>query len=290
MTKHRGRHEQTSRRVNNPTQGERTGGFEQTGTGYRYDDQNRRFSSREGWREPSGRSGYPEGRDYESRDYAGSRGWEQDWGRSREYGDEYEPRYSRGGEDYGYQEQRFRGMDAEGYEPGDYSYSGRQNRAFGRDEDWSSRMRGSYGASSSHEPWSEGSYQGSRRSVTQGSFGQGSQRRSQFQSSQGLFAGRGPQNYKRSDDRISEDINEALTQDPDIDAYNIQVEVQNGEITLKGSVSDRDPKRRAEDIAESVAGAREVQNQLRIKRDEESDSESSKRERDDKRHRQQMAS
>jgi hypothetical protein len=59
---------------------------------------------------------------------------------------------------------------------------------------------------------------------------------------------------------------------------------------LKGSVSDRDAKRRAEDIAESVAGARQVQNQLRIKRDEESESESSKRDRDDKRHRQQMAS
>jgi osmotically-inducible protein OsmY len=98
-----------------------------------------------------------------------------------------------------------------------------------------------------------------------------------------LFAGRGPQGYKRSDERITEDINEALTQDSDIDATNIVVEVQNGEVTLKGTVPDRQAKRRAEDITESCSGVKQVQNQLRIKREDESESESRRDRTDDKR-------
>jgi len=113
----------------------------------------------------------------------------------------------------------------------------------------------------------------------------------QYGTSQGSFAGRGPQGYKRSDERITEDINEELTQDADIDASNISVEVQNGEVTLKGTVPDRETKRRSEDIAESCSGVREVQNQLRVKREGESESEARKEKGDDKRsHRQQLAS
>jgi osmotically-inducible protein OsmY len=110
--------------------------------------------------------------------------------------------------------------------------------------------------------------------------------------SQGAFAGRGPQGYKRSDERITEDINEDLTQHPDIDASNISVEVQNGEVTLKGTVPDREMKRRAEDIAESCSGVKDVQNQLRVKREGESESETRKEKGDDKQrsHRQQLAS
>jgi osmotically-inducible protein OsmY len=107
-----------------------------------------------------------------------------------------------------------------------------------------------------------------------------------------LSQGRGPQGYKRSDERITEDINEDLTQHPDIDASNISVEVQNGEVTLKGTVPDRETKRRAEDIAESCSGVKDVQNQLRVKREGESESETRKEKGDDKQrsHRQQLAS
>ena len=86
------------------------------------------------------------------------------------------------------------------------------------------------------------------------------------------FAGRGPQGYKRSDDRIVEDINEAMTRDHDLDATNISVEAKDGEVILKGSVSDRESKRRAEEIAESCSGVQDVQNQIRIKRDDSADS------------------
>ena len=80
-----------------------------------------------------------------------------------------------------------------------------------------------------------------------------------------------------------------LTQDPDIDAINITVEVQGGEVTLKGTVPDRESKRRAEDLAESSSGVKEVQNQLRVKREDDSESESKREKSDEKRsHRQQQ--
>jgi osmotically-inducible protein OsmY len=80
----------------------------------------------------------------------------------------------------------------------------------------------------------------------------------------GRFAGRGPKGWRRSDDRIREDINERLTDHPDIDASDIEVQVKNGEVTLTGAVDARYTKRLAEDISESVSGVREVHNQLRI--------------------------
>jgi osmotically-inducible protein OsmY len=354
------RREQTSfsRQSNPQSYGTRGGGFEQTGTGYRYDDQQRRFrgpqsrerfgggwSGQEDWREPSERSEYSEGRDYgseyerESRfgrgGYEGPRGMgQQDWSRGRSgsyggytrvgwgpaeeeergyWGQGEEPRYGRGREGAGYGSEDYEGgMETgyAGYEPGDYSY-GSGISGFGSGERFGGSQQVGRGTSRGSGQSGYGRSQGWERSGSQGwtgpsgsrsLFGQsGSQQYGQerFQqsrggTSQGNFVGRGPQGYKRSDERITEDVNELLTQDPDIDASNIAVEVQNGELTLKGSVSDREAKRRAEDIAESCSGVKQVQNQLRIKREDESESES-KRDKgekgDDKRsHRQQMAS
>jgi hypothetical protein len=80
----------------------------------------------------------------------------------------------------------------------------------------------------------------------------------------GGHSGRGPRNYQRSDDRIREDINEGLTDDAMLDASEIDVTVQNREVTLTGSVRDRNERRRAEDIAEAVQGVTHVQNNLRV--------------------------
>jgi osmotically-inducible protein OsmY len=75
--------------------------------------------------------------------------------------------------------------------------------------------------------------------------------------------GRGPRGYRRSDARILEDVSDRLTEDRDLDASGIEVEVADGEVTLKGTVSDRAARRRAEDIASSVSGVRHVTNDLR---------------------------
>jgi osmotically-inducible protein OsmY len=78
------------------------------------------------------------------------------------------------------------------------------------------------------------------------------------------YAGRGPSGYRRSDERIREDVNERLTEDPYLDATNIEVSVSNSEVTLTGLVDGRHDKRRAGDLAESVSGVMDVNNQLRI--------------------------
>lgn len=77
--------------------------------------------------------------------------------------------------------------------------------------------------------------------------------------------GRGPKGYVRSDERIREDINDRLTDDWALDATDIDVQVAEREVTLTGEVASRADKRRAEDIAESVSGVTNVQNNLRIR-------------------------
>jgi osmotically-inducible protein OsmY len=78
------------------------------------------------------------------------------------------------------------------------------------------------------------------------------------------YRGKGPKDYKRSDDRLKEIACELLMEAPHIDASDITVEAKNGEITLKGSVSDRRAKHAAEDLLEGRAGVTEIHNQLRI--------------------------
>ncbi len=81
---------------------------------------------------------------------------------------------------------------------------------------------------------------------------------------EGPFSGKGPKGYQRSDERIMEDVCDRLTQHGQLDASNVQVEVNNGEVTLKGTVDSRWAKRTAEDTADSVNGVKDVHNQLRI--------------------------
>lgn len=81
---------------------------------------------------------------------------------------------------------------------------------------------------------------------------------------EGRYTGVGPRRYRRSDTRIVEDVNEALTQHPHVDATNIGVRCEDGTVTLDGSVASRACKRAAEDTAFDTAGVRDVQNRLRI--------------------------
>ncbi len=77
--------------------------------------------------------------------------------------------------------------------------------------------------------------------------------------------GRGPKNYTRSDERIRDDVNDALSDDGMVDASDVEVSVSKGEVTLNGHVDSRMAKRRAEDCAEDVSGVKHVQNNLRVK-------------------------
>jgi len=87
-----------------------------------------------------------------------------------------------------------------------------------------------------------------------------------FGQSVGAFRGRGPKNYLRSDQRITEDLCERLTEDDDVDASDIEVAVKDGVVTLTGTVGERWMKHRAEDLAERCGGVRDVDNRIRVLR------------------------
>lgn len=84
----------------------------------------------------------------------------------------------------------------------------------------------------------------------------------------GPYVGRGPRGYQRSDERIREEICERLTRHGRIDASDIEIRVAGGEVTLEGSVNDRDSKRLAEDVTESVFGVKDVTNHIKVYREE----------------------
>lgn len=81
----------------------------------------------------------------------------------------------------------------------------------------------------------------------------------------GPFSGRGPQDYRRSAAAIRDDVCERLTRHGHLDATNVRVQVEDGEVVLDGTVDSRLAKRMAEDVAESVSGVRDVHNRLRIR-------------------------
>src|SRR5262245_35903653 len=79
------------------------------------------------------------------------------------------------------------------------------------------------------------------------------------------FRGIGPRGYQRPDDRIREEVNDRLTNDPYIDATEIEVSVDEGVVTLNGTVENRAEKRLVEDCVDAVPGVRDVTNNLRIR-------------------------
>ncbi len=83
----------------------------------------------------------------------------------------------------------------------------------------------------------------------------------------GEHRGKGPKNYTRTEERIKEDVSDHLTNDSFLDASGIEVNVNDGEVTLNGHVDSRYSKHRAEDITEDITGVKHVQNNLRVKED-----------------------
>jgi hypothetical protein len=170
------------------------------------------------------------GEDYQR--YGWGQGWSQDQGRDRGYG-------TRGFGDADYEPPRVQSSYMEQRPRTGYSTSPTRDRGdrdfemghgFGADG-----LRGAYGSS-------ERSPELPRR-------------------------GRGPRSYQRSDERIREDLCERLMQ-AWMDADDVDVRVEKGEVTLTGTVKSRDEKRAIEDLAEEVLGVTEVTNEIRVAREQ----------------------
>jgi hypothetical protein len=82
----------------------------------------------------------------------------------------------------------------------------------------------------------------------------------------GPHYGKGPKGYKRSDERILEDVCEAIASQGTIDASDVEVRVESGVVILTGTVAERRHKRALEQLAERPRGVEDVHNELRLRR------------------------
>ena len=186
------------------------------------------------------------------------RGWDQGLPAERSFGNEGQFRNQR---------QSSYGFDSGNYEPrsmcspegyGDWGQGAGGGQGIGSSGSWRQEQSRDWSGQSGRQGYGHGpSWQGSDRG---------------FSTSGGWIAGphsgRGPQGYQRSDARIEEDVCEHLTYHGMLDATGIQVQVDNGEVILTGSVESRQAKRLAEDILDGISGVRDIHNQLRVQQDQ----------------------
>jgi osmotically-inducible protein OsmY len=163
-----------------------------------------------------------------------------------------------GREDYGRERRRgsYRAATESGSFDAESQQGGRRGQRFGGQPGWQQPQQGS-------------------RSGWYGSEG-ASSRRGSFEDSEPLFSytevwliegphtGRGPKGFQRSNERLREQVCERLERHGQVDASDIDVQVEDGVVTLEGSVDDRRTKRLAEECAETVPGVRDVMNRLRV--------------------------
>jgi len=181
----------------------------------------------------------------------------------------YDPNYDAGAQSpsdrysggYGRRSYGGSGWGSRDYEPSSsgydrYSTSEGSRGGFGSQGNWNNRER--YGGDDRGE---RGWWDRAADEVSSWFGDDDAERRRQ---QDGAHRGRGPKNYRRSDERIKEDVNDRLTDAAYLDASDIDVEVNDREVTLSGTVDSRNAKRMAEDIAESVSGVTNVENRIRV--------------------------
>jgi osmotically-inducible protein OsmY len=200
-------------------------------------------------------------RDPGRRDWRNEQRFEQRFGRQQDFGrGERDYEGGRGySEPYGQEGRRdwSRYADEESDESRRYGEAGQEN------DEYESPYARVYERGSNYPG---GSYGGeSMRGGSQyGQYGYGSSRAIQKGTESQQFRGRGPRGYQRSDERIREDVCDCLTEDPSVDATDVEVDVKSGEVTLTGTVGSREQKRRAADVIEDLPGVKDVQNNLRV--------------------------
>ncbi|MBI4775265.1 MAG: BON domain-containing protein [Deltaproteobacteria bacterium] len=64
---------------------------------------------------------------------------------------------------------------------------------------------------------------------------------------------------------ITAKINEKYFKDPDMKIFNIDVDTNDGRVTLTGVVASEERKQKAETLARSVEGVKSVSNELQVK-------------------------
>ena len=181
-----------------------------------------------------------------------------------------ERQYGGGGEPAGYDEYRSRESYAGGQGSGYRGYEAQREYGGGAQYDYRPRWESGYGGASQSDyraGWESGyggASQSDYRGGWQSDYGRGPQSGYGAREQRGMLR-RGPKNYRRSDERIREDICERLMQS-DIDASDVTVTVTDGRVVFEGTVPERHMKHRIEDVAEASFGVTDVDNNVRVSR------------------------
>lgn len=218
----------------------------------RYQQGGQSYGYGQGWNDQGYTQGY--GQNY-PQDYNAQRGAFSGQSYGNSYGNE--PYSSTMGTTYGN-----RNTGATGYANREYN-TGRQRNDYGnygrsyRDANWNAPQQ-QWGG---YQPWESNTGTATAGNPSVGNRSWGSQEQGQHT----LNRGKGPKGYTRSDERITEDINDKLSDDSYLDASEIEVKVKDGEVVLSGIIDTRANKRYAEDLVEEVSGVKNVENRLRLK-------------------------
>ena len=216
--------------------------------------------------------------DFETRnanEYNRGREGDQDWRSSdyspREYREDYAPNVNYA-ERYG-----FSGYGRSHYDP-DINRGWREDRDLetwradrpfsDREQDyrggrWNRESR-NYGREDRMPAQTQREYSNSRLRNDPKYYGSWDPRELSTSQQRGPYSGIGPKNYRRTDERIHEEVCDTLMYHSGIDATNIEVKVSEGEVTLCGEIPDRYMKRMVEDAIDEIPGVKNVNNQLRI--------------------------
>lgn len=221
-----------------------------------------------------------------TQNYGDDASYYDDRERNRGYSSSYRNRDTEdyGSRDYGYGRSGYQGSYSSGYSSGLYGggiggYSGGGYQGYNPGSYRSSDYRTSRGYYSPDYPESESGYY-SGRSGRQNERGwwdktsdevaawfgdeEAERRREMDRRYDGGYRGKGPKGYTRSDDRIEEDVSDRLEDHSYLDASDIEIEVNDGNVVLSGTVESRYAKRLAEDLAEDCSGVKNVENRIRV--------------------------
>jgi osmotically-inducible protein OsmY len=80
----------------------------------------------------------------------------------------------------------------------------------------------------------------------------------------GRYEPRDPSTPERPDVQLEREVRQALERSPELDAKRIELSVDGGVVTLRGSVPDADAKRLAEDLVNGLGGVRRVENIIAV--------------------------
>ena len=258
-------------------QGERFGSDEARERGYGSSGQEYERSGRgsqRGYGASEGSWGRPESSPRYGDSPGGPQSWYGDSGRGPQswYADSgRDPQFQYGDRSYGDRGSSgpYRGSEQRGFEG--QGGSGSMHRGSGGSSygsSWGGEGRSEGGSSTMGRPsWGSTPY-----SSAWSGEGRSGMERPGWQSSRESHRGKGPKNYRRSDERIHEEICERLKQHADLDASEIEVQVKAGTVTLTGTVSERAEKRMAEDAIDDISGVADVNNQVRVRQSSSSSS------------------